>query len=291
MQRRLGKGLGSLLAGSSANEPSSESPLELPIDKVRPNPHQPRRVFDSDQLEELRDSLRRYGLLQPVCVRPTGAGYELIAGERRWRAARLAGWTTIPAVLREGVGDEQMLELALVENLQREDLDPIERARAFREMIERLGLTQEQIALRVGLKRATVTNHLRLLELPERVQEAVVQGLLTMGHARALAGVKEEARALRLLSRVVREGLSVRQLEDDLRAARPALRAGGSAPATAMERPPWLRDFERRLREHFGTKVGVHDGPGHRGTIALHYHSREELERLMAALVPQRPLS
>ncbi|MBM3988030.1 MAG: ParB/RepB/Spo0J family partition protein, partial [Planctomycetes bacterium] len=185
MERRLGKGLSSLLGGRVEGATSQELALAL----IDPNPFQPRVTMDPAGLEELRDSISNHGILQPIVVRKLDGRYQIISGERRWRAARLAGLERIPAVLREVVSDNEMLELALVENVQRRDLDPLERARGFKALMEGLGITQEAVAIKVGLKRATVANHMRLLELPEKVQQAVGKGLLSMGHARALLGL------------------------------------------------------------------------------------------------------
>src|SRR5688572_14180266 len=201
MDRRLGKGLSSLL-GQPADETVARA---LELGDIDPNPFQPRKTMDPAGLEELRDSIAQHGVLQPVVVRKNGGRYQLVSGERRWRAARLAGLDRIPAVVREDVTDEQMLELALVENLQRRDLDPIERARGFQALMETLGITQEAVAAKVGLKRATVANHLRLLELPAKVQDAVGRGLVTMGHARALLGLADAAKMEELLGECVRQ--------------------------------------------------------------------------------------
>lgn len=292
MERRLGRGLGSLL-GSQAQE--AEDPQDrdstggaggtrgLPIQHVRPNPNQPRKVFDSAALEVLRDSIKTHGVLQPICVRPDGEGrFEIVAGERRWRAARLAGLREIPATVLEEVDDQRTLELALVENVQRADLDPIEKARAFRVLVEDLGLTQEQVAARVGMKRSTVANHIRLLDLPSDVQDSITAGLITMGHAKLLLG-RDPKEAKSLLSRTVREDLSVRQLEALLKGAK----REESRPSRATRpKEPWTRDFEGRLREKLGAKVQVQNGAGYRGRIVIEYTDREELERVMNTLAP-----
>lgn len=281
MERRLGRGLGSLLGSSSAT-PSTEATEAVPIDLVRPNRYQPRTVFDPEGLKELQASLERNGLLQPIVVRPLDRGYELISGERRLRAAKAAGWKAIPAVVRQDVTDAQLLELALVENIQRRDLDPIERARSFQRMVDELSLTQEAIAERVSLQRSTVTNHLRLLELPEPVQDAVSKGLVTMGHARALLGLKSAKNQLSLLQEIVRRDLSVRDVESRVRAARDA----GSDRLTPS-RPPWIAPLETRLRDALGTKA-ILEGSAERGRIVLEYYSRQDLERLLEQLAPRR---
>lgn len=304
MERRLGRGLGSLLAGGSTEEIAAPavaaapvqpgSTPQIPIDAIEVNPYQPRQIFDPAGVEELVQSIRQHGLLQPIVVRPHGSGYQLISGERRLRAFRILGKSAIPATIREGVTDQELLELALVENVQRKDLDPVERAQGFRRMMEQLHLTQEQVADKVGLQRSTVANQLRLLELPENVRQALAKGLIQMGHARALLGAKSEADQLALLERTVREDLSVRSVEDAVRQGnKPAGTAAGH-PAdaatnakTLTPQAPWVRDLENRMREHLATKVQLKNGPGYRGQIVIDYYQREDLERLMAILAPK----
>jgi ParB family chromosome partitioning protein len=265
--------------------------LELRL--IRPNPHQPRKTFDSAGLEELRNSIREHGVLQPIVVRRREEGYEIVAGERRWRASRLAGRETIPAVIREEVTDQQMLELALVENVQRNDLDPMEKARGFRALQEELGLTVDQVAERVGLQRATVANQVRLLELAPPVQEALTKGLLSMGHARALLGLRDAAAQVRMLERCVRDELSVRAVEALVReatqgasaASKPAV---GAAPVEKP--PPWTREIQRRLQEALGTRVKLTADASCRGQVTIDFYQRADLERLMALLAPEREL-
>lgn len=288
MERRLGRGLGALLPDTGR----AKGTLELELDAIRPNPHQPRENFSPAGLEELRQSISNHGILQPVVVRRTEAGYELVSGERRWRAARLAGLRTIPAVLRSVVTDAEMLELALVENVQREDLDPIERARGFRQMMTALNLTQEQVAARVGLKRSSVANLIRLLDLPDSIQQAVSGGALSMGHARALLAVEDPGKLLDLASAAVREDLSVREVEHRVRRL--------AEPLPAEERPrgepkavlpqAWIPEIERRLQDHLGTKATVRNGEGYRGQIILDYFGREDLERILDLLAPKPTL-
>jgi ParB family transcriptional regulator, chromosome partitioning protein len=293
LERRLGRGLGSLLGDSVANPdvPETVRPelaQELRLDEIRPNPQQPRTVFDPGPLEELRDSIRNHGVLQPVVVRRTAKGYELIAGERRWRGARLAGLERIPAMVRDDISDDDMLELALVENVQRRDLDAMEKARGYQGMIDALGLTQDQVAQKVGLKRSTVANHLRLLELPERAQAAVREGLVSMGHARALLGLSDEAQILAILAKISREGLSVRQTEALVRES-----AGGQtkeAEKTITPPAPWVTELQDRMRDHLGTKVQVHNKKGYRGQITIDYYGREDLDRLLGVLAPRESL-
>jgi len=285
MERRLGRGLGSLLSSEpAAREPRSEVTLA----SIRPNPFQPRKHFLPEALAELQASIQTHGVLQPVVLRKTAKGdLELIAGERRWRASQAVGLKTLPAVIREGVSDEAMLELALVENLQRSDLDPIEKALGFQQL-QASGLTQEQVAAKVGLQRSTVTNFVRLLELSEGVQKAVTGGLISMGHARALLGVPDKARQEELCALAVRRGLSVRELEERVRELQG--RATEKPRAVTPPAPPWVRDMESRMRSHLGTKVQVKNGEGYQGSIHIEYHGRDDLDRLIALLAPRKML-
>lgn len=290
MERRLGRGLGSLL-GQSEEFGDHKEPSQIHLEKIRPNPFQPRRHFDEASLTELAQSLRAHGILQPIVVRTSTSGYELIAGERRWRAARIAGLTQLPALIRTGVSDNEMLELALVENVQREDLDAIERAHGFRAMIQSLSLTQEQVAERVGIQRASVANHLRLLDLPEAVQEAVSKRLLSMGHAKAILALPGSKEQLQAMGRAVREGLSVRQLESFGRERNSA--SGGPAMSPSKTITPhqhWIAEVEGRLRNSLGTRVSIQNRRGYRGRIVIDYFDRAGLERLCRILAPVREL-
>jgi ParB family transcriptional regulator, chromosome partitioning protein len=308
MERRLGRGLGALLGGSASTPAAPaaakadqvvgpQAPQELPVTEILPNSQQPRVRFDVAALEGLRDSIKQHGVIQAIAVRKSSAGYELISGERRLKAAKMAGLEKIPVIVHTEVNDQQSLEWAMVENLQREDLDPVERAKGFELMIERLNLSQEQVADRVGLKRSTVTNHLRLLELPDEVQEALIQGLLTMGHARALAGLTKASQQVDLLGKAVRSGLSVRQVEQAVKAhnAGPATSQGVKAPGktasgAGARREPWVSDVEARLREALGTQVVVEHRKDGKGQISVTYFDAPELERLLNQLAPRRPI-
>ena len=251
---------------------------------MRRNPDQPRTTFDSAALEELQDSIRRHGVLQPICVRRAGDGYEIVSGERRWRAARSAGLVKIPAVVRDDISDEISLELAIVENVQRQDLDPLEKARGYQALMERVGLTQEQVAERVGIARASVTNHLRILDLPSEAQEALAGGMISMGHAKALLGIKPKKAVLAALGKVVRGDLSVRATE--------ALVKGTTEVArrAATEAEPWVSEMEARLREALGVRVQLKNGKGFKGSIQLDYSNREELERICDQVAPKETL-
>lgn len=285
MERRLGRGLGSLL-GVKEGSDGPQTTQELPLDQIRPNRFQPREHFDDGALAELATSIREHGLLQPVVVRRLEGGFELISGERRLRASRLAGRSRILAIVRAEVTDAEMLELALVENVQRQDLDAMERARGFARMIEQLHMTQERVAERVGLKRATVANHLRLLELPDPVQQGIAKGMLTMGHARALLAVPTPKAREQWMARIVRDDLSVRQVEELVRseAKRPARAATGAQVENLP--PAWASDLEQKLRQRLGTKVRLRVVEGFRGELAMEFYGREDLDRLVDALLP-----
>ncbi|QDU86614.1 Chromosome-partitioning protein Spo0J [Planctomycetes bacterium Pla163] len=312
MEKRLGRGLGSLLgnrpSGVQPSSPAHQEPIgsrsEIELDEIRPNPFQPRQVFDPNGLQELRASIQNHGILQPVVVRPSENGFELVSGERRWRAARLAGLTAIPAVVREGVSDDDMLELAMVENLQRRDLDPIERALGYQSMLDRLGLTQDEVARRVGLQRATVANHVRLLDLEDAIQVAVSASRISMGHARALLALPAGEQRLELARAIEREGLSVREVERRVKDAKVGTSdsasietspAPTSAPSTTNDAPPramepWARGLEERIKNATGTRVEIRnrstaDG-GIEGQVVLHYYDRKQLEALIERLAP-----
>lgn len=285
MERRLGKGLSSLLGEQEPPHSSSEIELEA----IHPNPFQPRKSMDAAGLEELRDSILQHGVLQPVVLRRRDDGrYQLIAGERRWRASRLAGLKRIPALVKEQVTDAEMLELALVENVQRRDLDPLERAHGYKSMMEQLTLTQDAVAAKVGLKRSTVANHLRLLDLSLKGQEALSKGLISMGHARALLSLNEDGRLQSILEETVRKELSVREVERLVREAntpRPDRHIKDKIPSAAS--PAWLRDLESRIRARFASKVAIQNGEGYRGRIVIEYFNRTDLDRICGLLAPK----
>jgi ParB family transcriptional regulator, chromosome partitioning protein len=283
----LGKGLGALIP--AANPESIGGLEELPVAAIRPNPYQPREHFDEEELASLAESIREVGILQPVLVRETGDGYELIAGERRWRAARRVGLQNIPALVRD-TDDASALEHALVENVHRADLNVLEEAAAYQQLIEDFGLTHEEVAIRVGRSRTAVTNTLRLLQLPPTVQRLVRDSSLTMGHARALLGTPDRALQEKLAKRIVAEGLSVRAVEDALR--EPVVTTTDDAPgehahgesaetsaATRQLRPPGLLELESLLGDHLDTRVRVDMGTK-RGRVTIEFSTLEDLERI-----------
>ncbi len=273
----LGRGLSALIPQRAT---SDAAVVEVPLSRIRPNPHQPRRHMDDAGLEELAASIREHGVLQPVLVTETLDGYQLIAGERRVRASRLAGLDRIPALVRQ-LADRAQLEVALVENVQRADLDPIEEALAYRQLIDEFGLTQEQVSDRVGKARATVANTLRLLDLHADVQTAIVDGRISEGHGRALASLPLDGQA-QVLRTVVGQSLSVRQTEELVRRLREPKPA--AATATAARLDPDLERVESHLRERLGTKVSLSRSRAG-GRIVIEYYSDEELNRLYEQLI------
>ena len=277
-KRGLGRGLEALI-------PSTRDPeqgfAEIEIDEIRPNPQQPRGDFDDEALAGLAESIRSLGLLQPVVVRPDPeGGYFLVAGERRWRAARKAGLGRIPAVIRTS-DDREWLTAALVENLQRADLNPLEEAAAFQQLLEDFGLTHEEVGRRVGRSRAAITNSIRLLGLPASIQSRLASGELSAGHARALAAIEDRAFAEHVAKRAVAEGWSVRQVEDAVR-----LRRGENtqAPRVREVRPAEIIELEVRLAERLGNKVRVDFRQG-KGALRIDYRSLEELEKIYRRLM------
>jgi ParB family chromosome partitioning protein len=253
--------------------------MQLPVSQVRPNPYQPRQHFDPERLQELAHSLQTQGLLQPIVVRRQLDGFELIAGERRWRAAHLAGLETIPALVRRA-SDEEVLGLALLENLQRDDLNPLEEARAYQRLQSEFHLRQEDVAQYVGKDRSSIANALRLLKLPRVLQEDLETGRLTMGHARALLALESEEAQLRLRDQILASGLSVRETEAHVRAQKRTAADGRSKPAHFVV-------IEETLQHHLGTRVAIRPGRKH-GKIEITYTGEDDLHRLLGLLQRQR---
>ena len=285
--KRLGRGLASLLGESTMDEqPLQPSPhevaqaREIPLSSIRANPMQPRRAFSERELSELADSVREMGILQPLIVRRVGESFELIAGERRLRAAQLAGLETVPIVERE-TRDDDMLTLALVENLQRQDLNPIEKAKGFKALIAQSNLTQDAAAKRVGKDRSTIANFMRLLDLPEPVQHIVSRGTISMGHARALLSLKQPSVQQALALRIEEEGLSVREVERLV--GRTVNEKPRRQPKHTPTKSPYLRDIEDRARERLGSKVTIDSERG-RGKLIIHFYSDDDLQRVLDVL-------
>ena len=302
-QGGLGRGLGALIPPRSGIEDGDQTTYqELPIGAISPNQHQPRTQFDEEALAALTASVRELGVLQPVLVRGTGGGsYELIAGERRWRAAKRAGLSLIPAIVRT-VDDTLSLEQALVENIQREDLNPLDEAAAYQQLLEDFHLTHDELASRVGRSRAAISNTLRLFQLPPAVQRLVAEGRLTAGHARALLTTPDRAYQEVLAQRIVTDGMSVRAVEEAARqhnADQAARSSGAPAPGHAATgpgaearrlRPPGLLELEELLSTHLDTRVAIAMGgsKGAKGKVTIEFATLEDLERIYRAMTPSQ---
>ncbi|MDD5040711.1 MAG: ParB/RepB/Spo0J family partition protein [Patescibacteria group bacterium] len=282
----LGRGLGSLIpqklpsSGSSiqqSSEVSGDSVLHIPIGAIQPNPQQPRQHFDRPSLEDLIGSIKEHGIIQPLIVIKLKDGYELIAGERRLRAAKMLGLTTVPAIVRSA-SEQEKLELALVENVQRQNLNPIEKAYGYERLMEEFTLTQEAVAKKVGQNRATVANTLRLLTLSPEIQRAIAEGGLTEGHAKALLAIKDAGDRDRLFKSIIAGGLTVRDTEDKAHAG------GARRRSRRGQKDPNLRQHEQDLEEALGTRVELRR-QGQRGTITVHFYSAEELGAIIRKIV------
>src|SRR6266550_4091768 len=285
--RRFGRGLEALLGSATGLASSDEGALKsIPIAQIARNPFQPRHEFNAEELTELEESLKASGLLQPITVRRRAGkdGFELIAGERRLRAAAKLGWREIPAIIKE-IDDKTILTLALVENLQRTDLNPIEESEGYHQLSRDFGLTQQQIAETVGKDRTTIANMLRLLQLPESVRRLVQEGQLTMGHAKVLLGLDDPAKIVGLAREIVNDHLTVREVEQRLREVAGIRRGKKSGRPRAIDRQsPELKRIEDRLRRFLQTDAVIKVSPRNRGTLTIHFYSADDLERLLELL-------
>jgi len=293
VERRLGRGLDFFLSGGRGGTPATrkEEPVQedatrmIPVGQLGPNPNQPREAVDEGGLKDLAASIRANGILQPILARQAGERFEIVAGERRWRAAQLAGLETVPVLVR-AITDDESAVFALVENVQRDDLNAMEKARAFRKLQETLSTTQEEIARRVGVERSTLANFVRLLDLPEPIQAHVSRGTLSMGHARAILGLVDKDIMVQVADAAIRGSWSVRALEEKVREANEAV-ASPSKPAKARgkgsSRPVWLKELEETLMENLATPVSVRYSKK-RSQIVIDCNSREEFERLYERL-------
>lgn len=281
-RQALGRGLDSLIAISNIETEGSSAISEIAIDLISPNPDQPRTTFDAEALDELAASIRELGIIQPLSLRLTeNDRYQIIAGERRWRAAQLAGLTSVPAYVRTA-SDSEITEMALIENIQREDLNAIEIALAFKKLIDTYALTQERLSERIGKKRATITNHLRLLKLPAEIQIGLRDRKLDMGHARALLSVGDPKQQLKLYNLIVREGLSVRRVEDLVRQFDTQEEPAKKPMKKAASDQGKYDFFAKELSNYFPTPVKFSRKENGKGTITLSFASDEELEKLVA---------
>ena len=273
----LGKGINALFNQVDLSEETVE---EIKISDLRPNPYQPRKQFDDESLAELKESIIQHGILQPIIVRKALKGYDIVAGERRYRAAKLAGKETVPAIVRE-LSESLMREIALLENLQREDLSPLEEALAYDSLLKHLDITQEQLAKRLGKSRPHIANHLRLLTLPESIQNLIAEGTLSMGHGRTLLGLKNKNKLEPLVKKVVEEQLNVRQLEQLIQ------QLNSNVPRETKKKEPVqdvvLKERESYLQNYFGTTVNI-KRQKKKGKIEIEFFSNEDLERILELL-------
>ena len=286
-RKALGRGLGALLSSDRTIDLGGE-PSEVDLDSIVPGPMQPRTNFDEAALEGLAESIKTHGIVQPLLVRRRGEGFELIAGERRWRAAKLAGLKHVPVLVKE-VADQNLLEIALIENIQREDLNPIEEAQAYKRLIENVGLTQEALATRVGRDRSYITNYLRLLKLPPDLQQLVIEGRLSTGHARTIVGLSHADVQRRLARQVIEDGLSVRATEilvQKASADRPA-----RTPRISQPVDPNIRAAETKLRRALGTQVRiVQMGGDGKGKVEISFYNAQDLDRIYDLLITAAPV-
>ena len=277
-KKALGKGL-SALVGEAQHETGREPDSLVDINEITPNPNQPRIHFDEAALQELSASIAKHGVLQPLLVRKLEKGYEIIAGERRYQAAKLAGVTEVPVIIRD-VDDNEMLELALIENLQRSDLNPLEEAKGYKQLLEASGMTQDTLSKAVSKSRSAITNSLRLLDLPEQVQQLVFEGKLTAGHARAILAVPYEDARVKLAERVVSEGLSVRATEN----LAPLFSVGEAPKRQKQPTPQSFKKAARVLRQHFNTNVRVKQTRG-KNKIEIEFKDEDELDRILHSMI------
>jgi ParB family chromosome partitioning protein len=276
MSRRLGRGLDALIPSLDISE--DDKVIQIPLNKLRPNPYQPRKNFDQNALQELAASIREHGIIQPIIVRNVLKDYEIIAGERRFRASQLCGLETIPAVVRSYT-DEQVMEIALIENVQREDLNPIEIAAAYQNIMNELAITQEELSVKVGKSRSYIANFLRLLQLPDKIKEYVSRGTLTMGHAKSIVSIKDEKVKMGLADQTIYNQWSVRQLEEEVQ------KLETSKPKEKKKKKVEKKDIyvvavEEKLTELFKTKVEIKSKKTE-GTIEITYYSKDDLNRLL----------
>jgi ParB family transcriptional regulator, chromosome partitioning protein len=280
---RLGRGLDALFDTSASPSTVSEQRM-VPIDRIQQNPYQPRKSFDTEELSGLSDSIKAHGLLQPLVVRPLGDRYQLVAGERRLRAAQAIGFTQVPVCV-VNFNDQQVLEAALVENIQRADLNPIEKAQGFKEYLDRFGMTQEELASKLGLDRTTISNLIGLLDLAAEVQDAVRLKQITLGHAKVLKGIKDKGRQVELCREIIGRGLSVHATEAMLRQPKAEEHNGESSiPRTAPEKTAHVQSIEDELRQHLALRVEIRLRAEDKGQIVLNFDSEDDFQRLLEVL-------
>lgn len=282
----LGKGLGALLPTIESEEVTSTAKKgveEIDINQINPNSKQPRRVFDDEKLNELALSIKEHGVVQPIIVRKVGDHYEIVAGERRWRACQLLGLKTIPAVVKEYT-DEEVTEIALIENIQRENLNPVEEALAYKQLIEKFKFTQEKVAVKLGKSRPYVTNLLRILNLPQKVLDMMQEGILTLGHGRTLLALSSAKQQEEVAEKILQLSLSVRQTEELVKKLTEGKVEKPDSSKTSPKIDPAYRQIEDRLRSIFGTKVKI-SNKGSKGKIEIEYYSEDELNRILDLVI------
>lgn len=279
MNKRLGRGLDALIPSLSVSE--DDKVIHIPLSQLRANPYQPRKHFSEDAIKELSESIKEHGVIQPIIVRAVIKGHEIIAGERRWRAAQVAGLATIPAVVRE-FSDQQVMEIALIENIQREDLNALEVAQAYQAIMDQFSLTQEELSSKVGKSRSHIANFLRLLHLPDEIKEHVSRGTISMGHARAIAGLEDKSKKIDMTRKTIERGWSVRQLEEAIQALQQT-EVKKKVPAKSKRIDPYLNQAEDQLRSRFKTTVKIKQQKD-KGKIEFTYYSKEDLNRLLDLL-------
>jgi ParB family transcriptional regulator, chromosome partitioning protein len=281
--RGLGKGLDAIFNKAEIAEIGKEEVIqEIKVSECRPNPYQPRKIFNTEAIEELKQSIIEHGILQPLIVRKSIKGYEIVVGERRYRAAKEANLDTVPVVVRE-LTEQQMMELAVLENLQREDLTPIEEASAYQLLLEKLKLTQEELAKRLGKSRPHIANHVRLLSLPTRIQELISDGKISMGHGRALLGLRKKDSVPSVVEKVIKEGLNVRQLEQLIQQLNDPVPRETKKPV--QEKDIFIQEQESTLRDRFGTTVHIKQTKSKdKGKIEIEFFSKEDLDRILELL-------
>lgn len=287
----LGRGINALIPDSAeeASDDQGRRIVQINVEEIKPNPFQPRTSFDEAQLNELMRSIQEKGVIQPITVNRSGNTYQLIAGERRWRACKMAGVETIPAVVYSIESQQELIELSLIENIQRENLNAIEEAEGYRTLMDTCFLTQDAVAQKVGRERSTVANMLRLLRLPEEIQEYLRNEQLQMGHARALLAVKDDDQRLTLARQAAEEGLTVRQVEQAASGQRESRKKKPRAAADKpkrREQDPQLVEFEEKLQHHLGTAVSIRCGQANKGRIEVEFYDTDDLERLLELLLP-----
>jgi ParB family chromosome partitioning protein len=278
MAKGLGKGLNAFFTNIDVGK--EETVQEIKVRELRPNPYQPRKTFQQEAIDELKASIIEHGILQPLVVRKSIKGYEIVVGERRFRAAKEANLETVPAVVRE-LSEQQMMELSVLENLQREDLNPIEEGLAYHMLMEKLKLTQEEVAKRLGKSRPHIANHIRLLSLPPKIQELISAGKISMGHGRALLGVRQKEKVLILVEKIIKEALNVRQLEKLIQQLNENVSRETKKPE--KKKDIFLQEREHSLRERFGTTVNIKQN-NNKGKIEIEFFTKEDLERLLELL-------